>query len=136
MKPGIVLFGVALLFVGGAFVYQITQTAPEEEVASQPNSVSELSEPTGTPTDVDQQESAPVYTEAQVAENDSQESCWTIIDGTVYDITEYVPRHPGGISEILSICGEDGSAAFASVPNHAGGARSILASFEIGTLAQ
>lgn len=76
-----------------------------------------------------------IYTLSQVAENNNKSSCWTIIDGNVYDITNYVPNHPGGESEILKICGEDGTSLFNKPSEHiSGGARNILESFKIGTI--
>jgi cytochrome b involved in lipid metabolism len=73
----------------------------------------------------------------QVAENNSKSSCWTIIDGNVYDITKYAPNHPGGESEILKICGKDGTVLFAKPMEHKeGGASDILAGFKIGKLAK
>jgi cytochrome b involved in lipid metabolism len=77
------------------------------------------------------------YTIAQVAENDSKSSCWTIIDGKVYDITSYVPNHPGGESKILQVCGKDGTILFSRPSAHrSSGAGNILENFKIGTLSQ
>ena len=47
-----------------------------------------------------------------VATHNSAESCWTAIDGSVYDLTTWVDQHPGGAGNILSICGIDGTSAF------------------------
>ncbi len=52
------------------------------------------------------------YTMAKVKSNDSAASCWTVIDGYVYDLTKWIGQHPGGSGAIKSICGVDGSAAF------------------------
>jgi acyl-lipid (8-3)-desaturase len=37
-----------------------------------------------------------VYTPLEVSKHCFQDDCWVIIDNRVYDVTEYVPRHPGG----------------------------------------
>jgi cytochrome b involved in lipid metabolism len=75
------------------------------------------------------------YTQSQVAEKNSKESCWTIIDENVYNITSYIPNHPGGEKEILQICGKDGSQLFAKPMEHQeGGASNVLKGFKIGTL--
>lgn len=34
------------------------------------------------------------------------QSCWLLIDGKVYDVTTFIPGHPGG-KEILKGCGKD-----------------------------
>lgn len=51
------------------------------------------------------------YTTEDVKKHNSKKSCWTIISGSVYDITSYIPRHPGG-EEILRACGEDATTLF------------------------
>jgi cytochrome b involved in lipid metabolism len=76
-----------------------------------------------------------VYTIAQVAENNNKSSCWTIIDGNVYNITSYIPNHPGGESEILQICGKDGTNLFNKPSEHiSGGAKNILDAFKVGII--
>jgi cytochrome b involved in lipid metabolism len=76
------------------------------------------------------------YTLAQIATHNNAQSCWTTINGGVYDITNWINQHPGGPQAILSLCGKDGSAAFNG--QHGGQARpaSELATFKIGVLAQ
>jgi cytochrome b involved in lipid metabolism len=76
------------------------------------------------------------FTLAQVATHHSASSCWSAINGKVYNLTSWISQHPGGTGAILSLCGIDGSAAFNG--QHGGQARpaSELASFYIGTLAQ
>jgi type IV secretory pathway VirB10-like protein len=64
----------------------------------------------------------PVFvSRAEVAKNNSRSSCLVIIDGSVYDLTKWIAQHPGGASNILNLCGSDGSSAFAGM--HGGQAR-------------
>jgi cytochrome b involved in lipid metabolism len=58
---------------------------------------------------------------AQVRENNSEASCWTVINGTVYDLTSFIERHPGGARGILRLCGVDGTESF--MDQHGGQAR-------------
>lgn len=37
-----------------------------------------------------------MYTAFEVSKHCFQHDCWVIIDNKVYDVTSYVPRHPGG----------------------------------------
>ncbi|KAI9704537.1 MAG: Cytochrome b2, mitochondrial precursor [Bogoriella megaspora] len=43
----------------------------------------------------------------QVAEHNSRESCWVIVHGRAYDVTEFLPEHPGGPKIILKYAGKD-----------------------------
>jgi cytochrome b involved in lipid metabolism len=64
----------------------------------------------------------PVFvSKAEVAKNNSRSSCWVIIDGSVYDLTKWIAQHPGGASNILNLCGSDGTSAFEGM--HGGAAR-------------
>ncbi len=51
------------------------------------------------------------YTLSEVAQHKSKEDCWTVIDDYVYDLTEFINRHPGG-DLILQACGVDATEAF------------------------
>jgi cytochrome b involved in lipid metabolism len=74
------------------------------------------------------------YTKAQVSAHASTSDCWTIIGRSVYDITAYVPRHPGGVSQIARICGRKGTALFNGQHGGDGGVGSTLAAYRIGRL--
>jgi hypothetical protein len=63
--------------------------------------------PTPTPTPV-----VTGYTMAQVRANNTARSCWTAIDGYVYNLTNWISAHPGGSGAILFLCGTDGTNAF------------------------
>lgn len=74
------------------------------------------------------------YALSEVAQHKSSSSCWSAIDGNVYDLTKWINQHPGGSGVIKAICGKDGSAAFNG--QHAGQNRPAneLARFKIGAL--
>jgi len=71
---------------------------------------------------------------AQVAYHSTRASCWTIINDNVYDLTSWIPQHPGGEDAILRLCGKDGSQIFNR--QHGGKAQqaTILAGFKIGVV--
>ncbi|GJE85999.1 FMN-dependent alpha-hydroxy acid dehydrogenase family protein [Phanerochaete sordida] len=48
----------------------------------------------------------------QVEEHNSRQSCWVIIRNKVYDVTEFLPEHPGGAKIILKYAGKDATDAF------------------------
>ena len=76
----------------------------------------QTAEPTQEP-----EESVNGFTLAQVSERNSAAECWVVIDGGVYDLTQWIRSHPGGSGAILNLCGKDGSASFTS--QHGGQAR-------------
>ncbi|KIK70452.1 hypothetical protein GYMLUDRAFT_273869 [Collybiopsis luxurians FD-317 M1] len=43
----------------------------------------------------------------EVAQHNSRESCWIIVHGKVYDVTEFLDDHPGGSRIILKYAGKD-----------------------------
>ncbi|MDA3036462.1 MAG: cytochrome b5-like heme/steroid binding domain-containing protein, partial [Actinomycetota bacterium] len=51
-------------------------------------------------------------TSDEVKKHNSASDCWSIIDGVVYDLTNWVGSHPGGSSRITAICGKDGTSNF------------------------
>ena len=44
---------------------------------------------------------------AEVAKHNTQDSCWVILYGNVYDVTSFLPDHPGGSSIVLKLSGKD-----------------------------
>ena len=43
----------------------------------------------------------PLYTWKEVNRHNTPESCWIVVKGHVYDVTDYLLRHPGGMDRIL-----------------------------------
>lgn len=90
---------------------------------------------TQPPTLMPEQSDSATVSLASVAAHASATDCWTIIDGTVYDITPYIDRHPGGRREILKACGVDATVLFTTQDGegrHSSSARNLLAGFAIG----
>ncbi|OTB01141.1 hypothetical protein M426DRAFT_75329 [Hypoxylon sp. CI-4A] len=50
-----------------------------------------------------------------VNKHNTEDNCWIVLHGTVYDITSFLPKHPGGRSVLLQSAGKDASAAFDAV---------------------
>ncbi|KAK4189039.1 FMN-dependent dehydrogenase-domain-containing protein [Podospora australis] len=55
---------------------------------------------------------AKVFSAEEVAKHTSPESCWVVIHGNVYDVTKFLPEHPGGSKIILQLAGRDATAEF------------------------
>lgn len=90
-----------------------------------------ISEPTPAPT---VQPSG--ITLSEVSNHDSKESCWTVVSGSVYDLTSFISKHPGGSGRIVSMCGRDSTQAF--LGQHKGDRKpeALLSTYKIDTLAQ
>ncbi len=85
--------------------------------------------PTPTPTPTTTQRR---YSAKDLATNNSANSCWSAIDGKVYDLTQWISLHPGGPSAIKFLCGVDGSKAFASQHRGQSNPTSRLAQYLLG----
>lgn len=91
--------------------------------------------------------SGPVIAEAimktinleEIAKHAVPTDCWVAIEGKVYDVSKFVPAHPGG-EAIHQGCGKDATSMFNSRPNlgtsHSDRARKILSQYQIGELAK
>ncbi len=79
---------------------------------------------------------APVFTLAQIAAHNNATSCYSSINGKVYDLTLWINMHPGGKAAILSLCGTDGTERFMAKHHGAQKQMDILARFYIGNLSQ
>ncbi|AEJ61005.1 cytochrome b5 [Spirochaeta thermophila DSM 6578] len=114
----IVLSGGALLTALGAG--EAAEPAPQAEEASP------------SPPDL------PFYTMEEVARRAEAGECWMVIHDKVYDLTEFVARHPGG-KAILEGCGKDATELFETRPMgsgtpHSERARALLDRYLIGYL--
>jgi len=99
---------------------------------------SKSSEPTKTPVDTTSTapESKRAYplTLEEVAKHNTEKSCLVVVQGEVYDLTEWVYMHPGGPDKIMSICGTDATNAF--MGQHGGMPRpqEMLGNYKVGAL--
>lgn len=126
---GIVGIIIAFVVVGAFGAWKFTSG---KNTATSPTSTQQSL----TPTDK--------FTVSDVAKHNTESDCWTIISGNVYDITSYIPYHPGG-AEILRACGTDGTTLFntrhttdgqavGSGTPHSENAQAQLATLQVGVL--
>lgn len=78
-------------------------------------------------------ESPPEFPLVEVQRHCVREDAWLVVDGTVYDVTDWVAVHPGGPEILLSCAGLDATQEFEDV-GHSGEARGQLASMAVGRL--
>jgi cytochrome b involved in lipid metabolism len=71
-----------------------------------------------------------------VAQRNTAASCWSVVNGTVYDLTAWIERHPGGSGRIIGMCGRDASASFNGKHGDESEPASYLAEYRLGELGQ
>ncbi|OAQ71240.1 cytochrome b2, mitochondrial precursor [Pochonia chlamydosporia 170] len=49
---------------------------------------------------------------SDIAQHNDTKSCWVIIHGKAYDVTDFLPEHPGGSKIILKYAGKDATEEF------------------------
>jgi cytochrome b involved in lipid metabolism len=104
--------------------------------APAPTPAAPAATPTPSPTPTAEVTTQTGYTMDKVRENNSASSCWSIINGNVYDLTKWISSHPGGRSAITGICGRDGTSTFNGRHRGDGGPASILSGYLLGPLAK
>lgn len=79
------------------------------------------------------------FTLAEVAAHDSEDDCWMVIDGKVYDFTNYLPKHPAALDIMLEWCGKEASEAYKTKGYgrpHSPRADAMMPEYQVGTLRQ
>lgn len=71
-------------------------------------------------------------TRGEVAKHNTQDDCWVIISGKVYDITDWAPHHPGGAGIARMYAGRDATAEFGDY--HSSAAVAHMVHFCVGSL--
>lgn len=72
-----------------------------------------------------------VYDYEEVAKHNTHDDLWVILNGKVYDITQYIDEHPGGEEVILDLAGQDCTEAFDDI-GHSDEATEILKKLYLG----
>lgn len=109
---------------------------PSPTPTSAPAATKPTSEPSASSTPTAEVTAQSGYTMANVRANNSEASCWSVISGNVYNLTQWINSHPGGPSRIRALCGTDGTSSFSA--QHGGRSTPIatLAGFLLGPLAK
>lgn len=73
-----------------------------------------------------------------LAAHNSETDCWMAIEGKVYNLTDYLPKHPTPASMLLPWCGKEATEGMRTKGygrDHSPMAWEMLNAYEVGTLA-
>ena len=74
-----------------------------------------------------------VFTMNEVKKHNKKKDAWIVIHGKVYDITKWIPMHPGG-PIIEKYMGKDGTVAFTNVGHPSYVLKNVIKPYYIGEL--
>lgn len=77
------------------------------------------------------------YPMSEVAEHATLEDCWMVIEGAVYDVSDYVPRHPAPPGVLEPWCGREATEGMRTKgddSDHSARAWRMLERYRIGQL--
>ncbi|KAI3452914.1 hypothetical protein Pfo_009577 [Paulownia fortunei] len=74
-----------------------------------------------------------IYTMEEASQHNTNDDCWVVIDGKVYDVSSYLDEHPGGDDVLLRATGKDATDEFEDA-GHSKTARELMEQFFIGEL--
>ena len=75
------------------------------------------------------------YAREEIAKHASVDDLWVIIDDKVYDLTDYVDEHPGGVDAVAKNGGRDATEGFKG-PQHPSRVFDIVEEYRVGVLAR
>ena len=87
--------------------------------------------------DADQTGGQSVFTLADIAKHATEDDCWMAIEQKVYDLTDYLPKHPAGPATMLPWCGSEATEGMRSKgigSDHSDFAWKQLDGYLVGTL--
>ncbi|KAK9761754.1 Cytochrome b5 [Basidiobolus ranarum] len=74
-----------------------------------------------------------LITATEVSLHNTEQDCWCIINGKVYDCTKFLDDHPGGGEVIVECAGRDATEAFDEI-GHSDEATKLLEDLYVGNL--
>ncbi len=112
MIKKLLLFGAPLVIIIAA-VFLFMNNANKTTVS---DDASKISSPEPTVTQISPTSTTKTFSLDDVKKHATKDDCWMVIDGKVYDATDFIPRHPGGAT-IAKGCGMDASTLFNERPD-------------------
>jgi len=124
-----VYIALAVLGILGVFVFILSKSSNIE-----PNNATDVLVETAPNEKIS---ASPNYSSLEISEHSSESDCWLAVEGQVYDVTEFIPSHPGG-DKILAGCGKDATNLFtvdgSGGRKHSNTAKQLIEDYKIGEL--
>lgn len=132
----VIYFTLVIVVLVGGYMIKYHSDSKPAETGSAPSQVDNSPTPA---TPAQQTPAGPkTYTAADVAPHNTAKDCWLIIENQVFNVTQFLSEHPGGINMIMPYCGKEATAAFQSKGGsggtHSQSAQSLKQSYYIGDL--
>lgn len=89
----------------GLFILSLLITSSVMRYRKQSKNI--LPSPVGTSIDPNN-----ILSQSAISKHNIPSDCWIIIENKVYDVTNFLARHPGGGGLITPYCGSDGTQPF------------------------
>lgn len=121
MKRWILVVIIALVVIAGIFLIRTNPSSNSVEVNPGSNIQGNVVE-NGNSNAISLQ---------QLSQHDKEGDCWIAYNGKVYDITSWLPRHPGTAAAIAPYCGTEEEFTAAFTRKHGTSKASLL--MQVGT---
>ena len=93
-----IIFVFLVLFVLGCQTTQPVEQKEAEIVVVEPVEETPVEQ-------VEEEPTTDLITKEELSQHDIEEDCWVGFQGDVYDISDYIGKHPGGKKGITKLCG-------------------------------
>ncbi len=142
-NTGMIVGIIAVLVIIAAAIYIYSSKGTEEnyensamnvEVETSEGTVNVTENNTVPETNTPAETKKAGFTAADVSSHNSVSSCYVIVGEGVYDLTDWIAKHPGGADNITKLCGTDGTELFTKQHGTFQKAKDTLASYMIGDL--
>ena len=108
----VIYFTLVVVVLVGGFMIKYHSDSKPAETTSAPSQVE--NPPASNEHSQQTTSDSKAYTAADVAPHNTAKDCWLIIENQVFNVTQFLVEHPGGINMIMPYCGKEATEAFRS----------------------